>query len=138
MVQPVSHRAFPGSFFLRSRPKHFAVIIIFLTFISMSAFLLRSNNFSDNYFGVHEKLKEDLSPTHTPHSTSRAWAYPTPTPSPKPKPHSIERLVEQGQARFKEVTSRQSKSLAAAIKEYEKRYKRTVRPAGIVYRLIRY
>jgi hypothetical protein len=137
MVQPASHRAFPGSFLLRSRPKHLAVIIIFLTFISMSALLLRSNNFSDNYFGVHEKLKGGSTPAHTPHPTSPAWTYPTPSPSTKPKPHPIESLVEEGQARFKEVTSRQSKSLAAAIKEYERRYKRTVRLAFMVCRLVR-
>lgn len=137
MVQPVSRRAFPGSSLLRFRPKHFAIIIIFLTFISMSALLLRSGNFSDNYFGVHEKHKGDFTPAHTRQPTVPAWSYPTPSPSAKPKLHPIESLVEKGQARFKKVTSRQSKSLAAAIKEYERRYKRTVRLLGIVHRLVR-
>lgn len=134
MVQPLAHRAYPGSFLLRSRPKHLAIIIIFLTFISMSALLLRSNSFSDSYFGVHEKLKEESTPAYTPHRTRPAWIYPTPSPSTsKPKPHPIESLVEQGKARFKEVTSRQSKSLAEAIQEYQRRYKRTVRLANTVF-----
>jgi hypothetical protein len=77
--------------------------IIILTFFFLCALLLWNNNFSENYFNVVRK------PTHL-----------------------IEKLVEQGQARFKAVTARQSTSLAAAIKEYERRYERSVRLAGIV------
>jgi hypothetical protein len=77
--------------------------IILLAFIFMSALLLWSSNFSDNYFNVIQRPK-----------------------------HPLERLVEQGQAHFKAVTSRQSTSLSAAIKEYERRYDRSVRLAGIV------
>ena len=120
MLQLVYRHAFSSPFLLRCRPKHLASIVVLLTFVSMSVLLLRSDHFKDDYFGVVEIYKGISTPTH---------------PSNKPstlKPHPMERLIKQARVHFKNVTSRQSRTLTAAIKEYERRYNRTVCLARMV------
>lgn len=75
----------------------------------MSALLLSDDRFTDNYFDVVGKLKELKGSV----------------PGYK-EAHPIETLVQQAQANFQQVMARQSKSLADATKEYERRYQRKV------------
>lgn len=99
------------------RPQRLLILLAIVIFACLSIYLLRNPTLSNG-------APLDLSSSAPPPPLLTPYEFPLSHENsfPPEKPHPIARLTQDAEHRFEQLLSKQSKTLAAAVAEYRRRY----------------